>query len=80
MTKVDIQQIYDKFTYFSYVSSESEEVDAIAAHKICDRLGLKHSIYEISSSDNDFKNIEAIRALLFWNTGGILQCNANDVY
>ena len=43
--------LYDKFTYFSYISSDSEKVDAEAAHKICTNLGLKHKIYNISKDD-----------------------------
>jgi hypothetical protein len=71
--------LYEKFDYFSYISSESEQVDAEAAHEICDALGLAHHIYRISDNDADFSNIEAIRTLLFWNTGGIRQSNKNDV-
>lgn len=71
--------IYDKFSYFSYISSDSEKVDAVAAHDICSALGLTHTIYEISSSDADYKNIDAVRAILYWNNGGILQSNPNDV-
>jgi hypothetical protein len=71
--------LYEKFDYFSYISSESELVDAEAAHEICDALGLAHRIYRIPDNDADFSNIEAIRTLLFWNTGGICQSNKNDV-
>ena len=71
--------IYDKFSYFSYKSSESEEVDAKAAREICKRLGLKHKVYTISENDSDYENIEAVRAILEWNTGGIVPINRNDV-
>jgi hypothetical protein len=71
--------LYDKFDYFSYTSSESELVDAEAAHKICGALGLAHRIYRIAENDAEFPNIEAVRTLLFWNSGGIRQSNKNDV-
>lgn len=71
--------LYDKFSYFSYVSSESENVDAEAAHEICSALKLEHDIYEIPEEDNLFKNIEEIRAILEWNTGAIIPVHRNDV-
>lgn len=73
------KDIYHKFKYFSYISSESEKVDAEAAHKICKELGLVHYIYKISDNDNDFENIEEIRSILEWNTGNITPNNKNDV-
>ena len=71
--------LYDKFTYFSYISSDSEKVDAEAAHKICTNLGLKHKIYNISKDDKEFENLEATKHLLEWNTGDITAINENDV-
>ena len=70
---------YDSFSYFSYVSSESEQVDADAAHKICEALGLSHKIYLISENDEDFKDLEDIRKILRWNSGDIRDNNRNDV-
>lgn len=70
---------FEKFRYYSYISSDSEKVDAEAAHKICDNLGLKHDIHIISDRDSDYPDVEIVRALLFWNSGGILMPNKNDV-
>ena len=71
--------LYDKFSYFSYISSESEKVDAEAAHQICEILKLKHQIYSIPVNDDAFRNIEKIRTILEWNTGNIIPNNKNDV-
>lgn len=73
------KSIYDRFSYFSYTSSESEQVDAEAAHKICEALNLDHKIYTISENDSDYEHIEGIRAILRWNTGDIRDSNRNDV-
>lgn len=70
---------YGFFSYFSYVSSQAERVDADAAHEICSALELEHRIYPISENDFDFVDIESIRALVKWNAGGILDNNKNDV-
>lgn len=70
---------YDKYSYFSYISSDSEKVDADAAHIICNALGLKHTVYKIPNDDSAFDDTEDVRAILYWNAGGIIPTNKNDV-
>ncbi len=70
---------HDKFKYFSYISNESEKADAIAAYKISKELGLDHKIYEISDKNEDFENYADYKEILFWNGGGILHNNENDI-
>lgn len=70
---------YDSFRYYSYISSDSEKVDAEAAHKICENMGLKHTTHVISEDDAAFQDAEIVRALIFWNAGGISLPNKNDV-
>lgn len=70
---------YDKFSYFSYISSESEAVDAVAAKQICDVLGLPHTIYEIADNDNEFKHVSIVKEILNWNTGNIRYSHPNDI-
>lgn len=71
--------LYENFLYFSYSSSESEEVDAQAAHKICKELGLEHKIYNIPDEDDKIPLIESVRLILERNTGDIIPNNKNDV-
>ena len=74
--------LYDRFSYFSYISSEEELVDAEAAHNICNQvLGYddKHTIYTIPGEDEAFADIEAHRAVLFYNSGSLRKTNLNDV-
>lgn len=70
---------YDKYRYYSYISSDSEKVDALAAHRICEEMGLKHTIHTISEQDADYPDAEIVRTLIFWNAGGICTPNRNDV-
>lgn len=71
--------LYDRFSYFSYSSSESEKVDAEAAAKICSALGLTHRIYWIPENDEQVPGAAETAKLLRWNTGDLCDCNANDV-
>ena len=71
--------LYDRFSYFSYVSSDSERVDAEAAAKICKTLGLAHRIYEIPASDEEVPGAAEAAKLLRWNMGDLCACNANDI-
>lgn len=71
--------LYDKFSYFSYISSDEEKVDAEAAHSICKKLGLKHEIYDIPRDDSCFENIEDVRKVINYNCGNMRPSNANDV-
>lgn len=71
--------MYDKFSYYSYISSESEQADAVAAAEICKNLELQHKIYRIPDSDFAFSDIEKWRMLLEQNCGNIGINNKNDV-
>lgn len=68
--------LYDQFKYFSYISSEAEKVDAEAAEKICNALGLEHKTYIIPE---EVDNSEEVAEILNWNTGNIRYSHPNDV-
>ena len=71
--------LYDRFSYFSYSSTDSEKVDAEAAAKICGALGLLHKIYWIPETDEEVPGAVEAAKLLRWNTGDLRNCNPNDV-
>lgn len=70
---------YDRYRYYSYRSSDSEQVDAEAAQTICEALGLEHRTYEIPQELPPEDRAEVVAKLLRWNTGDIIDCNPNDV-
>ena len=70
---------YDKYKYFSYCSSDSEDVDAVAASKICRILGLEHKTYHISRNDCDYENIPQLTKIMEYNSGCIGKNNSNDI-
>lgn len=72
--------LYHKFKFFSYSSSDAEDVDAQAAVKISDYMSFNHKLHKISRNDEDFDSeLEITRALLDYNTGNIIPTNKNDV-
>lgn len=71
--------LYDKFMYFSYISNNSEKVDAEAAKKICDYINIQHKIYRIPNDSDAIKDIDIDRIILKWNCGGLTDNNPNDV-
>lgn len=70
---------YTEFSYFSYVTSKAERIDADAAHAICDVLGLVHNIYNISANPEDYEEYDAAKAVLELNKDFIGHPNPNDV-
>lgn len=71
--------LYDKFSYFSYISNPSEEVDAIAAKTIINKLGYEHKTYYIPPTDDEVSLVNEARAIIDWNTGDITPNNNNDI-
>ena len=70
--------LYDKFRYYSYITMQGDAIDAEGAHKIAEHLGIDHTIYTVSESDEDFPDIDAARAVMEHNNGGY-RLNPNDV-
>lgn len=68
----------DKFFVYSYITMDGDIIDAEAAHKISEAIGVNHSIIRISSNDSDFDRIDEYRAILEHNLGGY-NLNDNDV-
>lgn len=68
---------YDRYQYFSYISQESEAVDANGAHTICKQLGLPHSIYCIP--EQAAKDQTLVQAIIRANQGNIGDPNMREV-
>lgn len=68
---------YDHYQYFSYDSVDKEAVDAHAANKICQKLGLKHKTYYIPREK--FNDYQIFKEILKINCGNIGKNNTNDI-
>ncbi len=71
--------LYEKFSYYSYISSEAEKVDAEAAEKICGQLGLVHRTDIIPTEESAYKDLDLWRKLFEQNCGNIGKNNENDI-
>lgn len=72
-------KVYDKLSYFSYISNVDESVDAYAARDILKHLGLKHELYEIPEKWEDEQELDAFKKVMASNNGCIGLNNANDL-
>lgn len=71
--------IYDRFSYFSYISNVDESVDAEAAEKICSYLGLKHELYRIPDEWEGYVHLDVFKKVMECNAGCIGENNENDL-
>lgn len=71
--------LYDKFSYFSFYSKPTELVDATAAKKICENLGLEHTFYQIPMTNEEVEDFDFWKKLLEHNTNYIKSLADNEV-
>lgn len=71
--------IYDRFSYFSYISNIDESVDAEAAEKICSYLGLRHELYRIPDEWEGYEHLDVFKKVMECNAGCIGENNTNDL-
>ena len=60
MTLASANGKYDKFKYFSFISSEAEKKDAEAAKNICEKLGINHEIFNIPEKNEEINSFEIL--------------------
>ena len=70
--------IKDIFLYYSYNSQPGELVDCEAARKICDAIGVEHTIYDIPLDQSEYEEYELVKAILCVNSNR-LYFNHNDI-
>lgn len=71
--------LYDKYKYFSYISMPGEAIDANAAHKIAEHIGVKHKIYDIPEDNSKFEDLDIITKIINHSFGNIGKLNKNDM-
>lgn len=71
--------LYDKFSYFSFHSKPQEMVDAEGAKKLCDQLGLEHTLYNIPESNDEMRDFDLIKKILAHNTSYFVNLADNEI-
>lgn len=56
--------LYDKFGYFSFQSKDTEVTDSFAAHEICEKIGVEHTIYPIPANNDEIEDFEDLKAII----------------
>ncbi len=70
--------VKDKLQYFSYNSQPAEQVDCDAAHRICEAVGVPHTVYEIPLDKAVYPEYDLVRAILCVNSNR-KYFNHNDI-
>jgi hypothetical protein len=60
--------LYKKLIFFSFHCKPQELVDANAAHKICNKIGIDHSIYSIPKNNYEVKDFYLFKKIIDHNT------------
>ena len=71
--------LYDRFTYFSFQSKDTEVADSIAAHQICEELGLAHKIHPIPADNAEIEDFEELKAIVVHSYGYVRQLADNEI-
>ena len=71
--------LYDRYSYFSFHSKPQELVDAQGAMKICEKLGLKHTLYHIPENNEDIQDFAFIKKLLQHSTSYFKNLADNEI-
>lgn len=61
--------LYDRFSYFSFQSKDTEITDSNAAREICNKIGLKHDIYPIPAENSEIEDFEELKAIIVHSYG-----------
>ena len=71
--------LYDRFSFFSFHSKPQELVDATGAQKICQKLGLEHTLYHIPECNSDMPAFELVKKILNHNSAYFVNLADNEI-
>lgn len=79
MTLAAANGLYDKFSYFSFISNPAERKDTEAATNICNAIKVNHIIYEIPDNNEAISNFKQLKKIINHNTSEILRPKDSDI-
>ena len=71
--------LYDRFSFFSFHSKPQELVDAMGAKKICEDLGLEHTLYHIPTENAELPGFDTVKTILNHNTAYFVNLADNEI-
>ncbi|MBO5944149.1 MAG: 7-cyano-7-deazaguanine synthase [Clostridia bacterium] len=71
--------LYDKFSYFSFQSKDTEITDSNAAHEICEKVGIKHDIYPIPAENSEIEDYEELKAIIVHSYGYVRGLSESEI-
>lgn len=71
--------LYGKLEYFSFHSKPQELVDANAANKICNEIGIEHTIYPIPDSNNEIEDFDVLKKIIEHNTSYFMNISDHEL-
>lgn len=71
--------LYDRFRYFSFQSKESEVLDSVAAHEICQKIGVQHDVYPIPADNNEIEDYEELKAIIIHSYGYVRGLSESEI-
>ncbi|MCH5296604.1 MAG: hypothetical protein J1E85_02925 [Ruminococcus sp.] len=69
---------YGDFFCYSFISKESEKIDADAAAEICSKTGIEHHLYKIPDDENQIKDYDFLQKILEHNTSYLCKLHPNE--
>ena len=73
------ENVYEKYTTFSYVSLNRESVDSQKAKEISDKFGVQYREYLVPDSNNEVEDFTVYKAIFEHNDGNIGWDKDNEV-
>lgn len=69
---------YGQFFCFSYISKDSEKLDADAAAELCRQLGVEHHLYPIPENPDEIEDYDFLQKIIEQSTSNIGKFHPNE--
>lgn len=72
------KDLYNSIFCYSFVSKESERIDAIAASEICKKVGIQHHCYQIPINEDEIEDYDFLQKIIEHNTSYLCKLHPNE--
>lgn len=71
--------LYPKFRFYSFHAKAQEQVDALAARDLCNKIGVEHKVYAVPAENTDVDNYASLKAIIDHNTGYVFNLAPHEI-